>query len=37
MELGVIVTLVNFGIIFVVFLFGKLIDATADKTDSDRT
>ena len=36
MPLGLSVTLVNFGIIVVVFLVGKLIDRAADRYDAPK-
>jgi len=36
MPLGLSVVLVNFGIIAVVFIVGKLVDAMAERYDSKR-
>ena len=37
MSLDVTVALVNFGIIVLLFVCGKLIDAAADRDDSAKT
>ena len=34
MPLGVVVTLVNFGIIIAVYVLGRLIDSAAERYDS---
>ena len=36
MPLGLSVTLVNFGILIVVFIVGRLIDRAADRYDRSR-
>ena len=36
MSLGWTVVLVNFGIIVLVYLIGRLIDAAAERYDADR-